>query len=165
MGTPGIGRKWVTFVMRLGSNTLLELQASDRELMTLMAKQLARGYSLDQGFDNLEQTIGSVVLMKQQLAAAGKSANALLRRRRERRRLQRQLRCHRCQGQGCRARAAAQGPNGVLQGGGIRRRLRWQSGATGAKVKAEGALPVQQHCGLHVGLLPERAFLHPLHRP
>ncbi|KAJ1641271.1 hypothetical protein T492DRAFT_921507 [Pavlovales sp. CCMP2436] len=60
MGTPGIGRKWVTFVMRLGSNTLLELQASDRELMTLMAKQLARGYSLDQGFDNLEQTIGSV---------------------------------------------------------------------------------------------------------
>mmetsp|Transcript_23799 Transcript_23799/g.59346 ORF Transcript_23799/g.59346 Transcript_23799/m.59346 type:complete len:140 (+) Transcript_23799:103-522(+) len=139
MGTPGIGKKWVAFVMRLGSDTLLELQASDRELMTLMAQQLARRYSLDQGFANLEHTISSVVLMKQQLAAAGKSANALLRRRRERRRLQRQLRCHRCQGQGCRARAAAQGQDGVPQ--------------------------VQQRCGLHFGHLPVRAFLHPLHRP
>ncbi|KAJ1627456.1 hypothetical protein T492DRAFT_1025188 [Pavlovales sp. CCMP2436] len=76
MGTLGIGNKWVAFVMRIGSDTLLELQASDRELMTLMAQQLARGYLLDQGFASLEQTIGSVVLMKQQLAAAGKSANA-----------------------------------------------------------------------------------------
>mmetsp|Transcript_23800 Transcript_23800/g.59348 ORF Transcript_23800/g.59348 Transcript_23800/m.59348 type:complete len:161 (+) Transcript_23800:103-585(+) len=108
MGTPGIGKKWVAFVMRLGSDTLLELQASDRELMTLMAQQLARRYSLDQGFANLEHTISSVVLMKQQLAAAGKSANA------------------------------GSSAGGGNAGGGNAGDSRGNSGATGAKVKAAG---------------------------